>query len=132
MLSLKFLLGPSAVQVYSHGGRRLLPAVQLGSPAAFLACDAGWRLLAVTAHGDLHLWDLRAQQCLVEASVRPLLGTAAPHVTGAGAPCCVFLPYPSIRTPSAEHCMGPRSSHATLHNAWCCTIATEVLAPILT
>ena len=91
----------SAAQVYSHGGRRLLPAMQMGSPAAFLACDAAWKLLAVGARGDLHLWDLRAQQCLVEASVRPLLGTAAPHVTGERVPylvayhntCSSQLPY---------------------------------------
>ena len=83
--------------------------MQLGSPAAFLACDAGWKLLAVTAHGDLHLWDLRSQQCLVEASVRPLLGTAASHVTGARAPCCLTFPIRLSEHHCAGECMETRS-----------------------
>jgi hypothetical protein len=61
----------------------MLPAMQLGAPPAFLACDGGWKLLAVSQGGSLQLWDLHAQQLIVQASIAPLLGTAAPSITGA-------------------------------------------------
>jgi hypothetical protein len=70
------------LQVYSPAGRRLLPAMQLGSAPIFLVSDSGWRLLAVSQSGSLLLWDLKDQRLIVEASMDPLLRSAPAHVTG--------------------------------------------------
>lgn len=47
------------VQVYTPGGRRMLPAMQLEGPAAFLASDTGWLLMAVAQTGAMRVWDLQ-------------------------------------------------------------------------
>lgn len=70
------------MQVYSPGGRRMLPAVCLGSRPAFLASDTGWKLMAVSQMGSLQLWDLKEQGLIGEGSLEPLLQGCAPHVTG--------------------------------------------------
>ena len=65
------------VQVYTRGGRRMLPAMQLEGPAAFLANDTGWLLMAVASSGAMRVWDLQKQQLRLEGSVDALLhGTA--------------------------------------------------------
>ena len=65
------------VQVYTQGGRRMLPAVQLEGPAAFLATDTGWLLMAVASSGAMRVWDLEKQQLRLEGSIEALLhGTA--------------------------------------------------------
>lgn len=61
--------------MYSAAGRRLLPAMQLGAPPAFLAA-AGWQLLAAAADGGLWVWDLRAPAVRLRASAAPLLALA--------------------------------------------------------
>lgn len=72
------------LKVYTPAGRRLLPAMQLGSAPVFLASDGGWKLLAVSQLGFLHLWDLKEQRMITESSVEPLLRLSQdpPHVTG--------------------------------------------------
>lgn len=60
--------------LYSPAGRRLLPAVRLGTPAAIVSADGGWNLLIVTVGGSLKLWDVQRLVCSVEADVSPLAG----------------------------------------------------------
>lgn len=62
--------------MFTAGGRRLLPPVQLGGRPAFLAADAGWRLLAVAAGGAFWVWDLAALRVEVQGSAAPLLSLA--------------------------------------------------------
>lgn len=64
----------------------MLPAIRLGAPAAFLASDGDWRLLAVSADGALRLWDLRTLRLELETSVEPLLSGAPPGIRGASLP----------------------------------------------
>eukprot|EP00850_Spirogloea_muscicola_P023746 SM000385S14624 [mRNA] locus=s385:59758:64250:- [translate_table: standard] len=61
------------LQVYTSAGRRALPPMLLGSPAAFLEADSGWRLLAVTLSGDVHLWDLSLGKRILLTTLAPLL-----------------------------------------------------------
>lgn len=61
------------MQVFTASGRRLLPPVQLGGPPAFLAADAGWRLLAVAVSGGFWVWDLAALRVKVQGTAAPLL-----------------------------------------------------------
>ncbi|KAL1744161.1 WD40-repeat-containing domain protein [Schizophyllum fasciatum] len=85
-----------SVNVYTHTGRRLMPTMALGSPAAFMD---GYRhaLMVITTAGQVYSWDvklgkaffppvsvtpvLRADQNIVAASVRhngvPVLNTSA-------------------------------------------------------
>jgi TUP1-like enhancer of split len=65
--------GHTGAQVYTAGGRRLLPPVQLGGRPAFLAAADPWRLLAVAAGGALWVWDLAALRVEVQGSAAPLL-----------------------------------------------------------
>ena len=65
----------------------MLPAIKLGGPAAFLAADGDWRLLAVGADGGLRLWDLRRRTLELEASLEPLLAGAPPSLAGATPTC---------------------------------------------
>ena len=37
----------------------MLPAMQLEGPAAFLASDSGWLLMAVAQTGAMRVWDLQ-------------------------------------------------------------------------
>ncbi|CAL8463095.1 g2629 [Coccomyxa elongata] len=90
-------LRDGSVQVYSPAGRRLLPAMQLGSAPVFLASDSGWRLLALTQLGSLLLWDLKEQRLVAESSIEPLLRPGPAHLTvvsvrvsGAGLPLVVL------------------------------------------
>eukprot|EP00850_Spirogloea_muscicola_P015169 SM000114S24132 [mRNA] locus=s114:115169:120348:- [translate_table: standard] len=61
------------LQVYTSAGRRALPPMLLGSPVAFLEADSGWRLLAVTLSGDVHLWDLSLGKRILLTTLAPLL-----------------------------------------------------------
>lgn len=70
------LMAVICLQVYTAGGRRLLPPVQLGGRPAFLAAAAPWRLLAVAAGGALWVWDLAALAVEVHGSASPLLALA--------------------------------------------------------
>lgn len=67
---------PAGAQVYTAGGRQLLPPVQLGGRPAFLAAADPWRLLAVAAGGALWVWDLAALRVEVQGSAAPLLALA--------------------------------------------------------
>lgn len=69
-------LQDGTLQMYTAGGRRLLPPVQLGGRPAFLAAGGPWRLLAVAAGGDLRVWDLAALRSEVQGSAAPLLALA--------------------------------------------------------
>ena len=70
------------VQVYTQGGRRMLPAMQLEGPAAFLASDTGWLLMAVADLGAMRVWDLQKQQLRLEGSIEALLHGAAGDARG--------------------------------------------------
>mmetsp|Transcript_2658 Transcript_2658/g.5883 ORF Transcript_2658/g.5883 Transcript_2658/m.5883 type:complete len:575 (+) Transcript_2658:976-2700(+) len=97
--------------VFSPAGRRVFPAIRLGGPAAFLVADstapgmgqlvsaggsgaAGWRLLVVTSDGQLRMWDLQLEACVLEASVAPLLEEGhrvnTVRLSSAGAPLLVL------------------------------------------
>ena len=70
------------VQVYTQGGRRMLPAMQLEGPAAFLASDTGWLLMAVANSGAMRVWNLEKQQLCLEGSIEALLHGAAGDARG--------------------------------------------------
>lgn len=70
------------MQVYTQGGRRMLPAMQLERPAAFLANDTGWLLMAVASSGAMRVWDLQKQQLRLEGSIEALLHGAAGDARG--------------------------------------------------
>ena len=70
------------MKVYTQGGRRMLPAMQLEGPAAFLASDTGWLLMAVANSGAMRVWDLQQQQLRLEGSVEALLHGAAGDARG--------------------------------------------------
>ena len=45
----------------------MLPAMQLEGPAAFLASDTGWLLMAVAQTGAMRVWDLQVRLlCLLQ------------------------------------------------------------------
>ena len=51
----------------------MLPAMQLEGPAAFLASDTGWALMAVAQTGAMRVWDLQTRQLRIEGSAEALL-----------------------------------------------------------
>ncbi|KAJ3681559.1 hypothetical protein LUZ60_016048 [Juncus effusus] len=61
------------LQVYTRCGRRMMPAMMLGSGSVFIDCDASWRLLVVTGRGVLYVWDLFTKSCLLQDSLSSLL-----------------------------------------------------------
>eukprot|EP00959_Pyramimonas_sp_CCMP1952_P079905 1670861-Pyramimonas_sp.AAC.2 len=63
--------------MWTATGRRMLPPLQLDADVAFLSAGAHHRLLAATATGALHLWDLERQRCLLVDSLQPALAAAA-------------------------------------------------------
>jgi TUP1-like enhancer of split len=73
---------PAGAQVYTAGGRQLLPPVQLGGRPAFLAAADPWRLLAVAAGGTFWVWDLAALRVEVQGSAAPLLALAPARGAG--------------------------------------------------
>lgn len=68
------------LQVYTRGGRRALPLICLGSPAALMVTDNSWRLLVVTLRGNIQLWDLQSSRCLLRETAAPLLSTSGTTV----------------------------------------------------
>ena len=96
----------------------MLPSIRLGGPAVFLASDADWALLAVSADGAMRLWDLRTLRLELESSVEPLLsgtppgvrGTwppyTLPHRTGLSAVCTLTL-YPDTSLYKVKPFPGP-------------------------
>lgn len=61
------------VFTYTESGRRVLPALVLGSPLSFLEMKDNF-LLAVTCTGDLYVWDLKKKKSLFKPiSLYPLL-----------------------------------------------------------
>ena len=60
------------LQVYTPGGRRMLPAMQLQGPAAFLASDTGWLLMAVAQTGAMRVWDLQVCSCPLHAHIHTI------------------------------------------------------------
>ena len=81
----------ASVQVYTAGGRRMLPALKLGSAIRFLAADSGWRLLAVTVAGDVRVLDLRALGSPLDTSLTPLLSGALAGTQGEGLAAVTML-----------------------------------------
>eukprot|EP00887_Chlorella_sp_A99_P002134 scaffold21.g2134.t1 len=59
--------------IYSRAGRRLTAPLKLGAGVARLACDDGWRLLALTTSGAVRLLDVGAMRALLTTSLVPLL-----------------------------------------------------------
>jgi protein HIRA/HIR1 len=71
------VISDGSLIVYSSAGRRVLPPLQLGAPAAFLVVGPGegdrrWRLMVVTTGGRLFLWDLQKQECLAQVRFQAL------------------------------------------------------------
>ncbi|KAH9573919.1 hypothetical protein CY35_01G027300 [Sphagnum magellanicum] len=73
------------LQLYTMAGRRSQLSMVLGSPAAFMDCNQGWRLLVVTKAGSLHLWDLQESKLLLHESLSPLLSlSSSPNANSKG------------------------------------------------
>ncbi|XP_035496276.1 protein HIRA isoform X2 [Scophthalmus maximus] len=53
------------LSVFSSCGRRLLPAIQMGSPVSTLHCSAHF-VMALTAGAALSVWDVQKQKALVK------------------------------------------------------------------
>ena len=51
------------VNMFGKGGKRLLPPLMLGSAVSVVRCT-GHHVMAVTAHGYLHVWSVF---CLVDS-----------------------------------------------------------------
>lgn len=70
--------------IYSPAGRRALPPIALGGPAAFMAASASKLLVASSGSGTLWLWDVHATAgeatCVVTDSIATLLASAPPGV----------------------------------------------------
>ncbi|PSC72094.1 HIRA isoform X1 [Micractinium conductrix] len=66
-------LADGQLMLYSRAGRHLTAPLKLGSGIAKLACDAAWRLLALTTSGAVRLFDVEAMRSLLTASLGPLL-----------------------------------------------------------
>ena len=77
--------------MYTTAGRLLLPPLQLGACAAFMAADGAWRLIVVGTDGCLRLWDLQKLLLVIEASVLPLLSKPGGPVDGAPVPVLLLL-----------------------------------------
>jgi protein HIRA/HIR1 len=99
--------GGGALLLWSRAGRRLAPPLSLSAPIVHLATDdggdsgedlggsktgtegpgdlqreqqrqqRGWGLLAVTADGGVHCWDVRARSLTLRTSLAPLLAVAS-------------------------------------------------------
>ncbi|KAI0646572.1 WD40 repeat-like protein [Trametes meyenii] len=69
-----------SVNVYSHTGRRLMPALSLGVPCHTLAGSKNV-LMALTVSGMLYVWDVRKQAAKFSpTSITPILATS-PNLT---------------------------------------------------
>ena len=106
------LEGGGALVLWSRAGRRLAPPLSLSAPIVHLATDddddgdgddgdelgggkstgdggpqqqRGWRLLAVTADGGVHCWDVRARSLTLRTSLVPLLAVASASAAEAAA-----------------------------------------------
>lgn len=70
--------------IYSPAGRRTLPSIALGGPAAFMTASGTKLLLAASGSGTLWLWDVHATAgeatCLVADSIAPLLVAMQPGI----------------------------------------------------
>jgi hypothetical protein len=86
-------------QVYSPAGRRLVPPIRLDSATAFLASDAGHRLLAASTTGAVRVWDVQRLECVAEASVAPLLAD------GGGPGACHQRVLHALLAHEAQHAM---------------------------
>lgn len=68
-----------SVNVYSHKGRRLVPAMSLGSPCSFIDGNKN-TLLVVTSSGLLYSWNIKKQAInFPSVSVSPLLAPSPNH-----------------------------------------------------
>ncbi|KAJ4783256.1 Protein HIRA [Rhynchospora pubera] len=67
-----------SLQVYTECGRRMLPAMMVGSGAIFIDCDETWRLLLVTIRGAIFMWDLFTKSCLLHDTLASLLSSQDP------------------------------------------------------
>ncbi|KAF7784604.1 hypothetical protein Agabi119p4_769 [Agaricus bisporus var. burnettii] len=72
-----------SVNVYSPNGRRLLPTLNLGSPASFMDANKHC-LLVVTSNAQLYSWNIKKQTAnFPPVSLRPILSTSNTRLTGA-------------------------------------------------
>lgn len=81
--SLKFSAASTAhgdLLVFSAAGRRLLPPIPLGGPAAFMATDGHWRLMVMGVDARVRVWDMARQTCVLDASAAPIM--ASPGAEG--------------------------------------------------
>ncbi|KAG6840432.1 hypothetical protein C0991_006744 [Blastosporella zonata] len=68
-----------SVTVYSHTGRRFMPTLSLGSPAAFMEANKH-ALLVITETGQLYSWNIKKQSSFfAPLSVSPLLLSSPNH-----------------------------------------------------
>eukprot|EP00250_Pteridium_aquilinum_P005363 c15474_g1_i1 orf=816-3749(+) len=65
------------LQVYTKAGMRAMPSMMVGSAPVFMDCTENSRLLLLTRHGALYLWDFMELRCLLKESVLPLLVLSA-------------------------------------------------------
>ena len=107
--------GGGALLLWSRAGRRLAPPLSLSAPIVHLATDdgddsgedlggsktgtegqgdlqreqqrqqRGWGLLAITADGGVHCWDVRARSLTLRTSLAPLLAVASASAAEAAA-----------------------------------------------
>ncbi|KAH3666599.1 hypothetical protein WICMUC_005583 [Wickerhamomyces mucosus] len=66
--------------VYSNSGRKIFPAITLGTPLSFLE-SKGKFLLAATSIGEIYVWDILKQKAVFEpTSLYPLLSRSNPEL----------------------------------------------------
>lgn len=77
-------LTDGTILVYNDSGRRILPALTLGSPLSFLE-SKGKYLMAVTNLGELYVWNLDTKRIFFPStSLYPLLKSSAKALKGGG------------------------------------------------
>ncbi|KAI5062273.1 hypothetical protein GOP47_0022812 [Adiantum capillus-veneris] len=68
------------LQVYTKAGRRAMPSIMVGSAPVFMDFTENSRLLLLTRHGALYMWDCLESSCLLKESVLPLLAISPESV----------------------------------------------------
>ncbi|KAH7434805.1 hypothetical protein KP509_06G035200 [Ceratopteris richardii] len=65
------------LQLYTKAGRRAMPSIVVGSAPVFMDCSEKSKLLLLTKHGVLYMWDCTQSKCLLKESVLPLLSSSS-------------------------------------------------------
>ncbi|KIJ51707.1 hypothetical protein M422DRAFT_203025 [Sphaerobolus stellatus SS14] len=73
-----------SLNVYSHTGRKMMLTVHLTAPISFLESLKSY-LMAITASGDLTVWNVKAQKAVFPpTSLLPLLNQTSAQITSVG------------------------------------------------